>query len=515
PPPKFKDSDLACILQNATSWRAGMHKARGIPRVLRVIEMLGIEQARRWGACSLNDFRRSLGLEPYRSFREWNPIPEISDAAAKLYKDIENQELYVGLHAEETKPLMGGAGMCSGYTVSRSILADIVSLTRGDRFFTVEFTPFNLTSWGHRDCQPDPHDGTYGGMLARLLFRTLPDHYPPRSVYAHFPFMDPVMRDVMSHVIPNTVGEYIWTRPTMRDDAEDTLVVKTLVGIRAVLDDRKAFPPGYSERLMVVTGYRHVDWVFVRFPSLLPTCYVSQHGAQVNKVLLQDINKWTSYFGLETSVLIQGRSTDCIGKSRGRTVDVVRDVINVLPVRWICMYYVRQRLRVSCSLQSHVQEAFHPRSSYVLLNSDPVKDWRLRESSVQAFRDFSDVVKAHLSPNVGPIRFCRLVEFDRHVQPRIPDPYRASLAESLPFLKSIYSERNDLAVLIPSLFSEVVVTARQWSQVIAHVVNYYLDDHGTHAREEIVRLARLQSQEANERVRSYIHTALGRLLRCI
>lgn len=60
--------------------------------------------------------------------------------AAALYKDIENLELYVGLQAEETKKPMPGAGLCPGYTISRSILADAVCLTRGDRFLTIEFT---------------------------------------------------------------------------------------------------------------------------------------------------------------------------------------------------------------------------------------------------------------------------------------------------------------------------------------------------------------------------------------
>lgn len=50
----------------------------------------------------------------------------------------------VGLHAEETKPPMPGAGLCPGYTVSRAILADAVSLTRGDRFLTHDFTRASL-----------------------------------------------------------------------------------------------------------------------------------------------------------------------------------------------------------------------------------------------------------------------------------------------------------------------------------------------------------------------------------
>jgi linoleate 10R-lipoxygenase len=45
---------------------------------------------------------------------EWNKDPEIASVAEKLYGDIEYLELYVGLQAEEAKPLVDGAGLCPG-----------------------------------------------------------------------------------------------------------------------------------------------------------------------------------------------------------------------------------------------------------------------------------------------------------------------------------------------------------------------------------------------------------------
>lgn len=45
---------------------------------------------------------------------EWNRDAKIADAAEKLYANIENLELYVGLQAEEAKPLVEGAGLCPG-----------------------------------------------------------------------------------------------------------------------------------------------------------------------------------------------------------------------------------------------------------------------------------------------------------------------------------------------------------------------------------------------------------------
>ncbi|KAG6826258.1 hypothetical protein H0H92_000522, partial [Tricholoma furcatifolium] len=185
---RFKDDDLAQIIQDATEWRAAAYSS-GCPEALRVIEILGIEQSRSWNTCTLNEFRKFLQLKPYGSFSEWNPDSSIHTAAEALYGHIDNLELHVGLQAEECKKPGPGAGLCPGYTISRAILADAVSLTRGDPYLTNQFNTRNCTQWGYDDCQYDKLDGSYGGLLTKLLFRTLPDNYPAGSAYAHFPFL--------------------------------------------------------------------------------------------------------------------------------------------------------------------------------------------------------------------------------------------------------------------------------------------------------------------------------------
>lgn len=42
-------------------------------------------------------------------------------SARKLYRDTENLELYVGLVAEEAKPVGGGAGLCPSFTMARYV----------------------------------------------------------------------------------------------------------------------------------------------------------------------------------------------------------------------------------------------------------------------------------------------------------------------------------------------------------------------------------------------------------
>lgn len=130
---------------------------------------------------------------------------------------------------------MPGAGLCPGYTISRAILADAVCLTRGDRFLTVDctrtccslpeptessadprdLTAFNLTAWGYQDVQYDRADGAIGGMLHKMLYRTLPEWYPAGSVYATFPFIVPTrMREFVEAMPEVDVHKYGWSRPT-------------------------------------------------------------------------------------------------------------------------------------------------------------------------------------------------------------------------------------------------------------------------------------------------------------
>lgn len=64
PDGRFADADLARVLMDATSVPAGSFGARGTPSIMKLNEVMGIEQSRRWGVCSLNDFRKVSGILP-------------------------------------------------------------------------------------------------------------------------------------------------------------------------------------------------------------------------------------------------------------------------------------------------------------------------------------------------------------------------------------------------------------------------------------------------------------------
>jgi linoleate 10R-lipoxygenase len=462
---RFSDADIAKLLQDSTSYRAGAFKARAIPEVLKVIEILGITQARGWGACSLNEFRKFIGLEPYSSFKDWNNDDSVANSAELLYKHIDNLELHVGLQAEQPKRPGPGAGLCPGYTISRAILADAVCLTRGDRFLTVDFTPFNLTTWGYADCQyPTAADGSYGGMLTKLLFRHFPAYYPARSAYAHFPFLEPsymekTMRERDATNKTNIADQYIWSRPKppVGVQSREISVVDSYVGASEILNSPQVWKSDYDERLgIVVAGLKH--------PALPDT-------TTVEKVLNAFSDTWPAFFRQTTDRLLTTRSVSRAGSSL-KFVDIVKDVINVLPVQWICENLA------GISIESSYVDNLNDVCQYVFLDWEPVDDWELRESSVGFFRKFHELVKRHLEKES---------HFISNTISHIRGPPHGKRTA---FLETLHEKHGSMSAdqLAAALFCLVVPTAAHWSQSVAHVVNYYLDHNRKGERSEIVSL---------------------------
>jgi len=393
------------------------------------------------------------------------------------------------MQAEEAKKPGPGAGLCPGYTISRAILADAVSLTRGDPYLTVEFTPFNLTSWGFQDCQFDKDDGSYGGMLTKLLFRTLPDYYPAGSTFAHFPFLVPdVIKKCMEKHLVNRLDKYTWIRPPV---PKGFVTVDTYDGVSQVTTEKSKFMSGYDNRLSNITT-----------PAVL-------ERSLVNDILVSENKRSAEFFVKTTEELITERSVDHVG-STARYVDIVKDVINVLPVRYISGMLAGLPVKNEANpggtiYEPQLYEMFADVCRYVYLNFDPVNDWKLRESSADTFKTVIKYVSAHLD-NISGISISDVF-------------FHTTMADdhSHEFLKKLHAAgkgrgHNELAA---SLFAEVVPTAAHFSQILSHVINFYLDEGRQEAREDIVRLASLHTEIADAEILSYSYEALRKAILCV
>ncbi|EKM53767.1 uncharacterized protein PHACADRAFT_260261 [Phanerochaete carnosa HHB-10118-sp] len=323
----FKDEELAAILRAATQHPAGAFKARGTPHCMRLHEIMGIEASRRWGLCSLNDFRKFLGLKPYSSFLEWNPDPEVAAAAEKLYGDIGHLELYTGLQAEETKPVVDGAGVCPSYTISRAILADAIALTRGDRFFTADYTPFNMTSWGFADCQRDAKAPGYGSTLGRLLMRALPNHYTANSTYTWFPLMTPeAMQTILTKL--GDIDLYNLKLPSP---------VQNAVEVDEYRDATHVLVSGNFGALYQERAGRVIEGQGFFLASNDPARAQREQRAMLGALAGApgSVEKIAEFFYRKTREMMVSEAWTGVGRST-KSVDVARDVLKYVPIYWAC-----------------------------------------------------------------------------------------------------------------------------------------------------------------------------------
>ncbi|KAH7106072.1 heme peroxidase [Auriculariales sp. MPI-PUGE-AT-0066] len=500
PDGKFSDDDLSRVLRQATSTVAGAFRARGTPAVMRVVEIFAIEQARKWGVCSLNEFRKFLGLKPYQSFEEWNPDPAIHIPAMRLYGDIEHLELYVGLQAEEAKSPRSGAGLCPGYTISRAILADAICLVRGDRFLTTDFTPFNLSSWGYQDCARTLDNGSRGGQLSKLLMRTLPNNYNDRSIYAHFPMMIPsVMREHLTR--QGVADQYDFE---MRSTYKVVKVVDTAEGVRNALKDWRTFRSSYGDSMKEITnGYG----TYLAWDDTL------KHRR--DRLLIRDalftsvqIDRYARFFFDTTRELIRQKSYSLV-HSDVRSVDIVRDVVNLVPVHWASTQVAGISLKTpttprGANTEMEVYQMCAVMFEFMFLNTRPHAGWKLREQSKQFSQRLLTQITAHLDHIThGSISIAKardtlvhwLVGQDDHAHD---------------FLKNLVKMNTNATAeeLAYTVLGTMVASVPNYGQAAAHVINFYLDEARKAEKEHICRLALRVDDESDKLLTGYVLEAL-------
>ena len=234
---KFNDDDLVAILTSSIEDVAGASGANNVPEVLRAVEILGMEQARAWRCATLNEFRKFFGLTPHKNFEDINSDPDISSKLKALFDHPDFVELYPGLVCENAKkPMDPGVGICPTYTISRSILSDAVTLVRGDRFYTIDYHPANLTNWGFSEVKYDL-SVNQGCVFYKLFIRSFPNHFKFNSIYAHYPLTIPQEnKKIMKNL--GRLDEFSWDKPIR---VPPRINVNSYNGVKAVLDNGEVF----------------------------------------------------------------------------------------------------------------------------------------------------------------------------------------------------------------------------------------------------------------------------------
>lgn len=244
----LNDDALVKILASGIEDEAGAFGSRNVPQVMRSVEILGIKQARSWNLATLNEFRQYFNLTKHETFESINSDPEVSEMLKNLYDHPDYVELYPGLVIEEAKPLMApGSGLCTDLTISRAVLSDAVALVRGDRFYTIDYTPNSLTNWGFAEVASDLNVDS-GHVFYKLFLRAFPNHFKPDSVYAHFPLVIPEENSVILHEM-DIADQYNWDVPAF---VPPPAFITSYAACKSTLEDQKNFKVTWGKAIKLL-----------------------------------------------------------------------------------------------------------------------------------------------------------------------------------------------------------------------------------------------------------------------
>ncbi|EKG17339.1 Cytochrome P450 [Macrophomina phaseolina MS6] len=488
----FPDASLVGLLKAGTDTVSGAFGARNVPPALRAIEILGIQQGRDWGISSLNEFRSFFKLKPFSSFKEINSQPGIAEALEALYGEPDNVELYPGLMAEEAKkPFSPGSGLCPGFTISETILADAVALVRGDRFYSVEYGPQSLTSFGFKEVSSD-YDVAGGGVMYKLLMRAFPGWYRANSVYALYPFSTPERtREVFAKRTPHNI-ELNYDAPVF---VGPPIPVTTWKGVVDVLHDQQRFKVPWGKHIYQLTGHDYM--LSGDKPSNTKQRNEVQEAMYRPKDSLEEVRK---FYETVTRDLIR-KNKRKLGSSY--QIDIVQDIGNLAHAIFTAKYF---DIPLSDSPSSdgssytakEVYDTLAHLFEYVFLDLDTAKSYKHRVIAHKETQQLAVAVrKAVESSGKAPGFLQRLKNFlNPDAGPHLPG-FGKELMKRL--LESGKSVEDVVWELIPTQAAAAATQAQAWAQMM----DVYMSDAYKQHWADIEQLAHSDAPEAFEKLKKY------------
>ncbi|KAI8816475.1 linoleate diol synthase [Fimicolochytrium jonesii] len=488
---RFNDEELVNLIKDCTESPAHALGARGVPSALKIVEIMSQLQARNvFNVCTLNEFRKYLNLTQYKSFQEWNPDTDVAAAAEALYGHIDNLELYPGLAAEETKPFMGGSGLCPGQTTGRGILDDAIALIRGDRFLTYDWNTTTLTNWGLAQVTSTP--GGFGGLLGTLLFTAFPEGFTGTSTYALLPFYTP--KAIKKILEDNKVLEQY---DTTRTSSNIRIVgIHSYEGCKKAFDDRATFATMYNKAIPTVSdgkqfliGWDNQQQHDVRSKILHSAFYYPEFEDDLIRFYKQTI-----------PVLIK-KKTLAFANSTRRQIDIVRDVCNTAPILWLA-----QKFAIPIKDDEHPKGLLATPELFGILlvlfvycsfNILPKSEWTLRAKAIEMSSLLRAILKARVQTNTGGI-----------TEKAVDWLTQGTAYEVSPEATKMYNGLNksglSSADIVGDCIGMMVPIAGNVTQQATLLVDLFLSDGYEQYKKRIVELAHRDDKESDEEMIGWV-----------
>ncbi|PYI33000.1 peroxidase [Aspergillus indologenus CBS 114.80] len=476
----FKDEELVHILKTAIEDVASSFGARNVPKVLKSVEILGIEQGRKWNVGSLNEFRKFFNLKPYERFEDINSDPEVADALRHLYEHPDYVELYPGIVAEEAKePMIPGVGIAPTYTISRAVLSDAVALVRGDRYYTIDYNPRNLTNWGYNEVRYDLNINQ-GCVFYKLATRVFPNWFKGDSIYAHYPMTIPSEnRNIMKNL--GREADYSYDAPRY---TEPTPSLLSYDNVKLALD--------YGKDFRVIWGG-------------LTSVHAGKGGTDFWSKSL-DNDQWRTnikdFYEDATLKLLGEKSCNLAGR---RQVDIARDVGNLVPV-----HFVSKIFSLPLKTNSHPRGVYSEHEMFMIMATlyssiffdvDLMKSFSLHRAAQAVSQELGRLVEGHVKSINSPSFLSGIIDSFREDHNVLKD-YGDQLIKRL-----LESGHGVSEVTWGQILPAAVEIVHNQAQMFTQIIHFYLTE-GKHHLAAINQLAKQDTLDANDKLTRYCLEAI-------
>ncbi|KAF9877234.1 fatty acid oxygenase [Colletotrichum karsti] len=495
----LREEDLAKIFKESVEDVAGSYGANRIPEVMRPIELMGIVSARNWNCATLNELREHFGLTRHKTFEDINPDEEVVAKLRYLYGTPDAVEMYPGLMAEKAKPPMApGSGLCGNFTMTRAILSDAVALVRGDRFFTIDYTPKNYTNWGFDQASYDLNvDQSH--VLYKLVFRAFPNSFQHNSIYAHFPFVIPSENKKILESIDRAYL-YTWDEPKAMTPTIPILSHKAVSDVLYNQQDFKVVT-GKAIRHLVAQPGNGKD--YGKDFCLSGDAKVNaMNRTLVRKSLVsgpweKEIWKWFSH---QTPKMIEMSSFPIPGNKR--EVDIVRDVINPTNTRFnaalFCLPIKNEESPWGVYTDQELYMVLGALFQSVFMDADIGSSHKLRTIARELAQDLGKVMVlvAQTIKKAGLIT--DIVAKIREGEASLP-----TFGNHL--IERMLQDATDIeSVVWGTIMPTIAANVTNQSQVTSLCIDYYLTEAGKKHLPELYRLAHENTEEADQTLMKYM-----------
>ena len=380
--------------------------------------------------------------------------------------------------------MVPGAGITPNFTISRAILSDAVTLVRGDRFYTIDYNPRNLTNWGYSEVAYDMavHEGC---VFYKLCIRAFPNHFKGNSIYAHYPMTVPeenrkIMRDL------GREDHYSYDRPHRTPERINFFSYKAA---KFILENAQQFNVVWTEPFIWLMGKQGGDFMLSG-----DTLFHANQRKLMGESLYRD--QWhqhvKDFYEHITLKLLTENSCKIAGMNQ---VDITRDVGNLAHV-----HFAANVFSLPLKTEDHAHGVYSEQELYMVLAAifttiffdlDPAKSFPLRMATRSVTQTLGKLVEANVKM-IDATGFISGIVNKLHQDLTPLKDYGIHMVRQLLEGGQSTSEIT-WGHIVPTAGAMVANQA----QVFTQLLDYYLSEAGKEHLPEINKIAKIPGPETD------------------